>query len=185
MLVLTLLSVLCTVAVVVISSRVAAGMACDMRGDVFGKVSSFSNAEFDRFSTASMITRSTNDITQVQLVAMMLIRFVFYALLMGIGGILRMLNKDVSMLWLIAGAVVFSIGFVIVVIFVATPRFRKKCAPYPVLGVRLAPLKLCGLLRLTCAPCSVFCILESLLFLSMTTIRNSPHRLIVCFHQKR
>jgi ATP-binding cassette subfamily B multidrug efflux pump len=125
MLVLTLLSVLCTVAVVVISSRVASGIACDMRGDVFDKVSSFSNAEFDRFSTASLITRSTNDITQVQLVGMMMIRIVFYAPLMGIGGILRMLNKDVSMFWLIAGAVVFSIGFVIVVILIATPKFRK------------------------------------------------------------
>jgi ATP-binding cassette subfamily B multidrug efflux pump len=112
MLLLTLLSVLCTVVVVIISSRVAAGMGRDMRGDIFDKVSSFSNAEFDRFSTASLITRSTNDITQVQLVAMMLIRIVFYAPLMGVGGILRMLGKDISMLWLIAGAVVFSIGFV-------------------------------------------------------------------------
>ena len=125
MLGLTLLSVLCTVAVVAVSSRVAAGMARDMRSDIFDKVSSFSNAEFDRFSTASLITRSTNDITQVQLVTMMLIRIVFYAPLMGLGGILHLLGKDVSILWLIAGAVVFSIGFVVVVILVTTPKFRK------------------------------------------------------------
>lgn len=124
MLLLTLFSGACTIAVVLISSRVAAGMARDLRRDIFDKVSSFSNAEFDRFSTASLITRSTNDITQVQMVAMMLIRIVFYAVLMGIGGILRMLNRDVSMLALIVGAVLFTILVVIIVILLAMPRFR-------------------------------------------------------------
>ena len=104
MLILTLLSGACMVAVVFIASRVAAGLAHDLRRDLFKKVSSFSNAEFDRFSTASLITRSTNDITQVQQVVMMLIRIVFYAVLMSIGGILRMWGQNVSMLWLIAGA---------------------------------------------------------------------------------
>lgn len=124
MLLLTLFSGACTIAVVLISSRVAAGMAHDLRRDIFDKVSSFSNAEFDRFSTASLITRSTNDITQVQMVAMMLIRIVFYAVLMGIGGILRMLNRDVSMLLLIVGAVLFTIVVVVIVILLAMPRFR-------------------------------------------------------------
>ena len=124
MLVLTLLSVLCTVAVVILSSRVAAGMARDLRSELFAKVSSFSSGEFDRFSTASLITRTTNDITQVQLVTMMLMRIVFYAPLMAIGGILRMLDKDVSILWWITGAVVFAFGFVVMVVQLATPRFR-------------------------------------------------------------
>lgn len=124
MLLLTLFSGACTIAVVLISSRVAAGMARDLRRDIFDKVSSFSNAEFDRFSTASLITRSTNDITQVQMVAMMLIRIVFYAVLMGIGGILRMLNRDVPMLALIVGAVLFTILVVVIVILLAMPRFR-------------------------------------------------------------
>jgi ATP-binding cassette subfamily B protein len=124
MLLLTLFSGACTIAVVLISSRVAAGMARDLRRDIFDKVSSFSNAEFDRFSTASLITRSTNDITQVQMVAMMLIRIVFYAVLMGIGGILRMLNRDVSMLLLIVGAVLFTVLVVVIVILLAMPRFR-------------------------------------------------------------
>ena len=124
MLLLTLFSGACTIAVVLISSRVAAGMARDLRRDIFDTVSSFSNAEFDRFSTASLITRSTNDITQVQMVAMMLIRIVFYAVLMGIGGILRMLNRDVPMLALIVGAVLFTILVVVIVILLAMPRFR-------------------------------------------------------------
>lgn len=124
MLILTLLSGACMVAVVFVASRVAAGMAHDLRRDLFKQVSSFSNAEFDRFSTASLITRSTNDITQVQQVVMMLIRIVFYAVLMSIGGILRMWGQNVSMLWLIAGAVVVSFAFVIVVIRLSLPRFR-------------------------------------------------------------
>ena len=124
MLILTLLSGACMVAVVFIASRVAAGLAHDLRRDLFKKVSSFSNAEFDRFSTASLITRSTNDITQVQQVVMMLIRIVFYAVLMSIGGILRMRGQNTVMLWLIAGAVVVSFAFVIVVIRLSLPRFR-------------------------------------------------------------
>jgi ATP-binding cassette subfamily B multidrug efflux pump len=122
--ILTLLSGACMVAVVFIASRVAAGLAHDLRRDLFKKVSSFSNAEFDRFSTASLITRSTNDITQVQQVVMMLIRIVFYAVLMSIGGILRMRGQNTVMLWLIAGAVVVSFAFVIVVIRLSLPRFR-------------------------------------------------------------
>jgi ATP-binding cassette, subfamily B, multidrug efflux pump len=124
MLILTLLSGICMVAVVFIASQVAAGLAHDLRHDLFKKISSFSNAEFDRFSTASLITRSTNDITQVQQVAMMLIRIVFYAVLMSIGGILRMRGQHASLLWLIAGAVVVSFAFVIVVIRLSLPRFR-------------------------------------------------------------
>ena len=124
MLILTLLSGACMVAVVFIAARVAAGIAHDLRRDLFKKVSSFSNAEFDRFSTASLITRSTNDITQVQQVVMMLIRIVFYAVLMSIGGILRMWGQNVAMLWLITGAVVVSFAFVIVVIRLSLPRFR-------------------------------------------------------------
>ena len=124
MLILTLISGACMVAVVFIAARVSAGVARDLRRDLFQKVSSFSNAEFDRFSTASLITRSTNDITQVQQVVMMLIRIAFYAVLMSIGGVLRMWGQNGVMLWLIAGAVVVSFAFLIIVVRLSLPRFR-------------------------------------------------------------
>ena len=86
MLLLTLLSGLCTIAVAFLSARTASGAARDVRRDVFRNVESFSNAEFDKFSTASLITRSTNDITQIQMVVVIMIRMMFYAPLVGIGG---------------------------------------------------------------------------------------------------
>lgn len=124
LLILTLLSGACLVAVVFIASRVAAGLARDLRRDLFKKVASFSNAEFDRFSTASLTTRSTNDITQVQQVVMILIRIVFYAVLMGIGGIVRMWGQNPSLVWPIVVAVAASLVFVSVVVRLSLPRFR-------------------------------------------------------------
>ena len=88
MLLLTLLSGACTIAVGYLSAKIAAGTARDIRRDVFKNVESFSSAEFNKFSTASLITRSTNDITQIQMVVVMMVRMVFYAPILGIGGVI-------------------------------------------------------------------------------------------------
>lgn len=125
MLLMTLLSVVCTVAVSFLAARTAAGMARDIRYDLFEKVENFSNIEFDTFSTASLITRSTNDVTQIQMVIIMLIRMVFYAPILGIGGVVRALNKNASMWWLIGVAVLVLLVLIIIVFFVALPKFTK------------------------------------------------------------
>jgi ATP-binding cassette, subfamily B, multidrug efflux pump len=124
MLLVSLLSITCTVIVALLSARTAAGMARDTRRDVFRKVESFSNTEFDKFSTASLITRSTNDITQVQMVVIMVIRMVFYAPIIGVGGVIRALGKSASMWWIIALAVIILIGLIVTVFSVALPKFR-------------------------------------------------------------
>ena len=124
MLLITLASGVSTVTVGFISARVAAGLARDLRRDVFVKVQDFSNAEFDKFSTASLITRTTNDVTQIQMVVMMMVRMVFYAPIMGIGGIIRAMGKGSSMWWLIAVAVLVMISLIIIVFTIALPKFR-------------------------------------------------------------
>ncbi len=124
MILLTLLSVVCTIIVGFLAAKMAAGMARTMRRDVFGKVEHFSSAEFDKFSTASLITRSTNDINQVQLVTMMMVRMVFYAPIIGVGGIIRAMGKDSSMWWIIAVAVGFLISLIVVVFSVSLPKFQ-------------------------------------------------------------
>lgn len=125
MLLMTLLSVLCTISVSFLASRTAAGMARDIRSDLFQKVENFSSIEFDTFSTASLITRSTNDVTQIQSVTVMIIRMVFYAPILGVGGILRALDKNTSMWWLIAVAVGVLILLVLIVFFIAVPKFNR------------------------------------------------------------
>jgi ATP-binding cassette subfamily B protein len=124
MLLITLLSVACAILVGFLSARTAAGTARNLRKAVFQKVESFSNAEFDKFSTASLITRSTNDITQIQMVVIMMMRMVFYAPIMGVGGIIRAVGKDSSMWWLIALAVGLLLGLVITVFSVSLPKFK-------------------------------------------------------------
>jgi len=125
MVLVTLLSTLCTVMVAFIASRIAAASARRMRRDVFEKVENFSNSEFARFSTASLITRTTNDITQIQLVIVMIIRMVFYAPIIGIGGIIRALDKSTSMSWIIALAVIIMLGLVGILFAIALPKFKK------------------------------------------------------------
>ena len=106
------------------ASRVGAATGRDLRGKVFHKVVGFSNNEFDHFSTASLITRSTNDIQQIQLIIVMLLRIVLYAPILAIGGIIQVFQTNVSMSWIIGLAVVL-IGLVILVLFlVAMPKFR-------------------------------------------------------------
>ena len=124
MLLISLLGGISTIAVGYLASRVAAGAARDIRKDVFKKVESFSSAEFNKFSTASLITRSTNDITQVQTVIFMMLRMVLFAPLLGIGGIIRAIEKSASMWWLIAVAVITLIGLIIIVFIIAVPKFK-------------------------------------------------------------
>jgi ATP-binding cassette subfamily B protein len=124
MLLISLLGGACTIAVSYLSSRTSAGAARDIRKDVFEKVESFTSAEFDRFSTASLITRSTNDVTQVQRVIFMFMRIVVYAPILGIGGVIRAIDKSAGMWWLIAIAVGALLGLIITVFLIAVPKFK-------------------------------------------------------------
>ena len=124
MLLLTLVSVTCTIAVGFLSARVAAGASRDIRQALFRHVENFSKTEFDKFSTASLITRSTNDVTQVQMVIIMLIRMVCYAPILGVGAVIRAVGKSPSMSWLIGLAVVVLLGLVLSVFSVALPKFK-------------------------------------------------------------
>lgn len=124
MLLISLLSVTCTIAVGFLSARTGAGLARNLRRYIFQKVESFSSTEFDKFSTASLITRSTNDITQVQMLVIMMIRIVFYAPIIGVGGIIRAMSKNVSMWWIIALAVLILILIIVIVYNIAMPKFR-------------------------------------------------------------
>ncbi len=124
MLGLTLLSALSTIIVGYTSARIAAGVARDLRRDTFQKVENFSSTEFEHFSTASLITRTTNDITQIQMVTMIMIRMVFYAPLIGVGGVLKVLSKDSPLAWLIIVAVMMLVSLIIIVVSIAMPKFR-------------------------------------------------------------
>ncbi|MDR2109120.1 MAG: ABC transporter ATP-binding protein [Coriobacteriales bacterium] len=124
MLLVTALSGLATVLVGFISARVGAGVARDLRAAVFEKVSRFSHAEFDRFSTASLITRSTNDVTVMQMLVTLGIRMICYAPIMGIGATAMALSKSVAMSWLIGLAVVLLLGIIGVLAAIVMPKFQ-------------------------------------------------------------
>lgn len=125
MLGIALLGVLAAVLVGFFASRLSSGVAKQMRSDVFRKVESFSNTEFDKFSTASLITRTTNDVTQVQMLISMGLRLMCYAPIMGVGGIIFALQKSVSLSWIIALAVIVLLGLVVVLLNVAMPKFKS------------------------------------------------------------
>ncbi len=124
MLLISLLGGICTIAVGYLASKTAAGAARDIRQAVFIKVESFSSAEFNQFSTASLITRTTNDVTQVQMVIFMTMRMVFYAPIIGIGGIIRAIDKSSEMWWIIAVAVVALLSLIVIVFSISLPKFR-------------------------------------------------------------
>lgn len=107
-----------------LASRVGAGVGRDLRGQIFKKVVGFSNAEMDHFSTASLITRSTNDVQQIQMVTAMLLRMVLYAPILGIGGIVKVMQTGAHMEWIIALAVLLIVGFVLVLVSIAMPKFK-------------------------------------------------------------
>ncbi|MEA1883910.1 MAG: ABC transporter ATP-binding protein [Thermotogota bacterium] len=125
MVLMALLSTAATILVAFIASKIAAAVARNLRKDVFTKIENFSNVEFAKFSTASLITRTTNDITQIQLVIVMIIRMVFYAPIMGVGGVIRALEKSVSMSWIIGLAVIILLGMIGIVFAIALPKFKK------------------------------------------------------------
>jgi len=124
MLLIALVSAVATVVVGLLAARIAAGLARDLRRYLFDRVMRFSGAELSRFSTASLITRSTNDITQIQTATAILIRLVFYAPIIGVGGVIRALDKSPSMWWTIALAVVVLLGLIVTLFSIALPKFR-------------------------------------------------------------
>lgn len=126
MLLISLAGVTLTVLVGLIASRVGSALAVDIRSGLFKQVSGFSNAEFDTFSVSSLITRSTNDITQIQLFVIMTIRMVFYAPIMGIGGIIKAVEKSGSMpefIWILVFAIVTLLLLIGIILAVVQPRF--------------------------------------------------------------
>ncbi|WP_195963822.1 ABC transporter ATP-binding protein [Clostridium cuniculi] len=120
-----LISMVATVVVSFIAARVAAALGRNLRKDVFNKVVGFSNAEFDEFSTASLITRTTNDIQQIIMLVVMGLRIVFYAPILGIGGVIKVINTGASMGWVIAVALISILLLVIVLFSFAMPKFKS------------------------------------------------------------
>lgn len=125
MLALALLGMAVAILCTYLASKLAAKVSRDLREKVFKKVISFSNAEINNFSTSSLITRCTNDIQQVQQVTVMIFRIVAYAPIMGIGGVVKVLNTNTSMTWIIAVAVGSILCLVLILMAVAMPKFKK------------------------------------------------------------
>lgn len=107
-----------------LASKAGASIGRDLRGKIYKKVMGFSNAEMNRFSTASLITRSTNDIQQIQMVTAVMLRLLLYAPIIGIGGIIKVYQTGAGMEWIIALAVVVILGFVMLLVSIAMPKFK-------------------------------------------------------------
>ena len=120
-----LLSMVASIVVTLFASRVSAKICMKIRKDIFEKVVNFSDAEFTKFSTASLITRSTNDIQQIQMLIVMFFRIVIYSPLLGIGGIVKVLGTNSSMAWVIAVAVFTIMVLVLILFSIAMPKFKK------------------------------------------------------------
>ena len=125
MVVIALISMIASIVVTFIASKVAAKIGMNLRGKIFKKVMSFSNSELDKFSTASLITRSANDVQQVQNLMVMFLRLVFYAPILGIGGFIEVLYTNASMSWLIGVIILVIIGCVVVIFAIAVPKYKK------------------------------------------------------------
>lgn len=125
MLGMTLIVAAAAVLVSLIATRVAAKVGQNLRSDLFKKVQSFSDTEFEKFSTSSLITRTTNDVTQIQNLIIMGIRLVFLAPVMGIGAIIMIINRNASMTWILALACVLIILLILAIFALAMPRFKK------------------------------------------------------------
>src|SRR3990172_6269562 len=124
MLVISLLGGACAIGVGYLASRISTGFSMNLREKVFAKVESFSLREFDTFSTASLITRSTNDIQQLQLVLVMVLRMVLMAPLMGVGAVIKAYSLTPSMTWIIALVMAVMVGMMVVLFAIAMPRFK-------------------------------------------------------------
>ena len=120
----TFIGGLSAIVVSYVSAQIGAGLARNLRKKVFEKVESFSNTEFDNFSTASLITRTTNDVQQIQTLMIMLLRIVFYAPIIAIGGIYKVLNSDASMSWITALAIGILLAMIVFLFTVALPKFK-------------------------------------------------------------
>ncbi len=114
----------CAIAVSFIGARIAAKISKDVRGELFEKVENFSNTEFNKFSTASLITRSGNDITQIQMLIVMGSRFIFYAPILGIGALLNVINTDASMTWIIGLGLTCVLGLIGTMFVLVLPKFK-------------------------------------------------------------
>jgi ATP-binding cassette, subfamily B, multidrug efflux pump len=124
MLGISLISAIFSIAVGFIASKVAAGMSQSIRIDLFEKVEAFSSAEFDKFSTSSLITRTTNDVTQIQTLIVMLIRIIFYAPILGIGGFIHALANSKSMSWIVVLSIISLLGLIGTMFFFVMPKFK-------------------------------------------------------------
>lgn len=124
MFLMALLMLAASVGVGYLASKVGAGVGQNLRSSVFQRVVRFSNSEMDRFSTASLITRSTNDIQQIQMVTAVMLRMILYAPIIGIGGIYKVAQTKANMGWIIALAVVVILGFVLLLVSIAMPKFK-------------------------------------------------------------
>ncbi|MGL4606135.1 MAG: ABC transporter ATP-binding protein [Eubacteriaceae bacterium] len=124
MLLLSFISITAAIIVGFFAGKIAAGVSKTLRKDVFEKIQRFSNAEFDKFSTASLITRSTNDITQIQTLIIMGIRILCYAPILGVGGIIMALRQTTSMGWILILAIGMIMVLIGIIFFVAMPRFK-------------------------------------------------------------
>ena len=125
MILMALLIMAASISVVFLSAKVAASLGHDIRGDIYRKVIGFSSNEYNKFSTASLITRSTNDVQQVQMTMAMMFRIVLYAPIIGIGGVLRVLETDSSMTWILGVGVVLILVIIGLLFSIAMPRFTK------------------------------------------------------------
>ena len=125
MILMALLIMAASISVVFLSAKVAASLGHDIRGDIYRKVIGFSSNEYNKFSTASLITRSINDVQQVQMTMAMMFRIVLYAPIIGIGGVLRVLETDSSMTWILGVGVVLILVIIGLLFSIAMPRFTK------------------------------------------------------------
>ena len=124
MVAMALLMAVTSVCIGFLASRVGAGVARDMRGKLYSNVMGFSNAEMDKFSTASLITRTTNDVQQVQMVTVIMLRMILYAPILGVGGIIKVVGTGAGMGWVIVMAVAVIIAFVMLLMVIAMPKFK-------------------------------------------------------------
>jgi ATP-binding cassette, subfamily B, multidrug efflux pump len=124
MVLLTLLSAACAIATGYFAARTAAYTARDLRADVFKRVQTFSNPELDKFSPASLITRTTNDITQIQMLIVMMVRMLFYAAILGTGGAIKAISESRTLSWTIVGAVLALVTMIFFLFYLVMPRMR-------------------------------------------------------------
>ncbi|MFM8319655.1 MAG: ABC transporter ATP-binding protein [Chloroflexota bacterium] len=125
MILVTLLSAICSVIVGYFAARTAANTARDMRADVFKRVQTFSNPELNKFSPASLITRTTNDITQIQMLIIMLVRMLFYAAILGVGGVIKAVSESRTLSWIIVGATLALLIVIAILLNLVMPKMRR------------------------------------------------------------